>query len=81
MSTDSAYPRHSFPQNWSALDLVDAVPLRLSDRIALGLIEFSVAPVAANNPIVANNPFVVAAPRGWRRGYAGSNELPDFRVR
>jgi len=75
MSTDSAYPRHSFPQNWSALDLADAVPLRLSERIALGLIEFSPAPVAANNP------FIVPAPRGWRRGYAGSNELPDFRVR
>ena len=58
MSTDSAYPRHSFPQNWSALDLADAVPLRLSDRIALGLIEFNAAPVAANNP------FIVAAPRG-----------------
>ena len=76
MSTYSAYPPHSFPQHWSALDLADAVPLRLSERITLGLVEFAAAPVAANNP------FVAPTTRNWRRrDYAASPELNAFRVR
>ena len=75
MSTHSGYPRHSFPRNWSALDLADAVPLRLSERITLGLVEFSAIGAA-------NGPFAPASnTRDWRRGYAGSAELNSFRVR
>lgn len=70
------YPSHDFPRNWSALDLADAVPLRLSERISLGLVEFVAAPRAANNP------FVVAPKRGgFRRGYVAESELTSFRVR
>lgn len=70
------YPPHRFPRNWSALDLADAVPLRLSERITLGLVEFKPAPTAANNP------FALQAPRQWRRNYLRSADLPAFvRVR
>lgn len=75
MNTYSAYPSHSFPQNWSALDLADAVPLRLSERLTLGLVEFGA-------PTAANGPFVAPTTRGWRRrGYAGSSDMTSFRVR
>ncbi|GAB3097269.1 hypothetical protein [Lysobacter terrae] len=74
--TKPAYPSHSFPRNWSALDLADAVPLRLSECIGLGLVEF------ANAPIAANSPFALRAARKWRRHYLRSAELPAFvRVR
>lgn len=77
MSLYSAYPTHSFPQNWSALDLADAVPLRLSERITLGLVEFASAHDAANNPFST-----APTSRDWRRrGYVGSPELNSFRVR
>ena len=70
------YPAHGFPRNWSAVDLADAVPLRLSERISLGLVEFTAAPRAANNP------FAVAPKRGgFRRGYVAGAELTSFRVR
>ena len=65
-----AYPWHGFPQNWSALDLADAVPLRLSERIALGLVVFPNAPSASNNP------FAPPANRPWRLRYLRSAELP-----
>ena len=71
-----SYPQHDFPRNWSAFDLADAVPLRLSERISLGLVEFKVAPVAANNP------FALVKKRGvFRRGYVAGSELMGFRVR
>jgi len=70
------YPPHDFPRNWSALDLADAVPLRLSERISLGLVEFKAIPRAANNP------FAIAPNRGgFRRGYLAGVELGAFRVR
>ena len=70
------YPAHPFPRNWSALDLADAVPLRLSERIKLGLVEFKPATAAANSP------FALPATRQWRRNYLRSAELPAFvRVR
>ncbi len=75
-STNPLYPPHDFPRNWSAADLADAVPLRLSERISLGLVEFASAPVAANNPFA-----VPDARRGWRRGYTAGCELSSFRVR
>ena len=75
MSTYAAYPRHSFPRNWSALDLADAMPLRLSERITLGLVDFSVAPAATNNP------FAAAGTRGWHHGYTARAEHSAFRVR
>jgi hypothetical protein len=74
--SDALYPSHDFPRNWSATDLADAVPLRLSERMSLGLVEFKAAPRAANNP------FVVMARHGsFRRGYAVATELTSFRVR
>lgn len=74
--SDAIYPSHDFPGNWSALDLADAVPLRLSERISLGLVEFKAAPGAANNP------FAIGPRRGdLRRGYVASVELAAFRVR
>lgn len=74
--SDALYPSHDFPRNWSAMDLADAVPLRLSERMSLGLVEVKAAPRAANNP------FVVAPKRGGlRRGYAAGAELTSFRVR
>ena len=73
---DALYPSHDFPRNWSAVDLADAVPLRLSERMSLGLVEFQAAPRAANNP------FVIAPKRsGFRRGYVAGMELTSFRVR
>jgi hypothetical protein len=71
-----SYPQHDFPRNWSALDLADAVPLRLSERISLGLVEFQAAPKAANNPFAI-------APKGgaFRRAYVGGSEFTAFRVR
>ena len=72
----SAYPQHDFPHAWTALDLADAFPLRLSERLDLGLVDVAPAPVAANSPFLANA-------RPWRhRAYARSAELPVFvRVR
>ena len=71
-----SYPQHDFPRNWSALDLADAVPLRLSERISLGLVAFQAATTAANNP------FAVAHKRSaFRRGYSAGAELTGFRVR
>ncbi|QNP41631.1 hypothetical protein [Lysobacter solisilvae (ex Woo and Kim 2020)] len=78
MSTHAnpAYPSHDFPRTWSALDLADAVPLRLSERITLGLVGFT-APVLA-----ANSPFAAQPARKWHRHYLRSAELPAFvRVR
>ena len=74
--TDALYPSHDFPRNWSAMDLADAVPLRLSERMSLGLLEFKATPRAANNP------FAIAPKRGgFRRGYVAGAELTSFRVR
>ena len=42
------YPAHDFPRNWSADDLAAAVPLRLSDRVSLGLVQFGPMPKPAN---------------------------------
>lgn len=73
--SNPAYPFNGFPRNWSALDLADAVPLRLSERITLGLVEF-------NPPVAANGPFAARNTRDWRRrGYVGGAELTAFRVR
>jgi len=68
------YPAHEFPHNWSALDLADAVPLRLSERMSLGLIEFGA-------PLAANGPFAAPTTCRWRRGYTAGAELTSFRVR
>lgn len=76
MNTHSGYPNHSFPQNWSALDLADAVPLRVSERVALGLVEI------ARPLVAANSPFATPAARDWRRrGYVSGADLASFRVR
>ena len=74
--SQSDYPNHSFPQHWSALDLADAVPLRLSEKVSLGLVEFT-------SFAAANNPFAAPTTRDWRRrGYVAGAELPAFiRVR
>jgi hypothetical protein len=42
------YPTHDFPHNWSADDLAAAVPLRLSERVSLGLVRFDDLPAPAN---------------------------------
>ena len=42
------YPTHDFPRTWSADDLAAAVPLRLSDRVSLGLVQFGPMPRPAN---------------------------------
>ena len=42
------YPTHDFPRTWSADDLAAAVPLRLSDRVSLGLVQFGPMPQPAN---------------------------------
>ena len=74
VSAGSDYPQHDFPRGWSALDLADAVPLRLSERIQLGLVDVGPA-------VAANGPFDTPT-RAWRRAYARSAELPAFvRVR
>jgi hypothetical protein len=73
---NSAYPQHGFPRTWSALDLADAIPLKLSERLTLGLVAFAPAEAAANSP------FAMPAPRAWRRRYLAGAELPAFvRVR
>jgi hypothetical protein len=75
-STPATYPQHAFPQQWSALDLADAVPLRLSEMVTLGLVDIT-RPLAA-----ANSPFATPATRDWRRrGYVASADLSSFRVR
>jgi hypothetical protein len=43
------YPAHDFPRNWSADDLAAAVPLRLSERVSLGLVRFEPMPQPAND--------------------------------
>jgi len=43
------YPAHGFPRNWSADDLAAAVPLRLSDRLSLGLARFEPLSPPAND--------------------------------
>ena len=48
----SAYPQHGFPRTWSALDLADAIPLKLSDRVTLGLIAFAAIEVQAFTQIL-----------------------------
>ncbi|WP_157475332.1 hypothetical protein [Lysobacter sp. Root494] len=74
--SDALYPSHDFPRNWSAVDLADAMPLRLSERMSLGLVEFIATPGAANNP------FVISPKRdGFRRNYVAGAELTSFRVR
>lgn len=74
--SDALYPTHDFPRTWSASDLADAIPLRLSERMSLGLVAFEAAPRAANNP------FIIAPRRsGFRRGYVAGIELTSFRVR
>jgi hypothetical protein len=80
-SAHAAYPNHAFPQQWSALDLADAVPLRLSELVNLGLVEIGLVDIA--RPFVAaNSPFAAAATRDWRRrGYVASSDLSAFRVR
>jgi hypothetical protein len=45
------YPAHDFPRNWSADELAAAVPLRLSERVSLGLVRFDELPSPANAPI------------------------------
>jgi hypothetical protein len=63
------YPAHDFPRNWSADELAAAVPLRLSERVSLGLVRFDPMPQPANE-----------APR--RRSYLPSAMPPPFvRVR
>ncbi len=68
------YPTHDFPRLWSADDLAAAVPLRLSDRVSLGLVQFGPMPRPAN----ASGP---AAPQR-RRSYLPAIAFPPFvRVR
>ena len=50
------YPAHDFPQAWSADDLANAVPLRLSERISLGLVRFDPPPQAANADDTTSRP-------------------------
>jgi hypothetical protein len=71
MSTESLYPQHPFPQNWSAQDLADAVSRRLSDLITPELMHFGSGDEAANS--VALSPWAF----DWRR----RDELSAFRVR
>ena len=79
-SAHSAYPNHTFPQQWSALDLADAVPLRLSELVTLGLVEIGLVDIA--RPLVAaNSPFAATTTRDWRRGYVASSDFSAFRVR
>ena len=75
-SAHAAYPNHAFPQQWSALDLADAVPLRLSEMVTLGLVDM------ARPLVAANSPFATTTTRDWRRrGYVASSDLSAFRVR
>ena len=55
------YPAHEFPRNWSADELADAVPLRLSERVSLGLVRFDAMPAPANAPRRAKSYLPVAA--------------------
>jgi hypothetical protein len=66
------YPAHDFPRNWSADELAAAVPMRLSDRVSLGLACFGGMPQPAN----------AAAPAARRRSYLPAASLPPrLRVR
>ena len=85
-SDQVAYPKHGFPQQWSALDLADAVPLRLSEMVTLGLVEIGLVEIGlmdiARPMVAANSPFAAPARRDWRRrGYVASADLSSFRVR
>ena len=72
----TAYPTHAFPQQWSALDLADAVPLRLFEMVTFGLVDMARPLVAADSPCAT------ATARDWRRrGYVASSDLSAFRVR
>lgn len=67
------YPAHDFPRNWSADDLAAAVPLRLSDRVSLGLVQFGPMPQPANAGDEATR---------RRKSYLPAAALPPFlRVR
>jgi hypothetical protein len=67
------YPAHDFPRNWSADDLAAAVPMRLSDRLSLGLATFERMPQPANAADAAARP---------RASYLPGAALPPFvRVR
>jgi hypothetical protein len=55
------YPSHDFPRNWSADELAAAVPMRLSDRISLGLVRFGAMPHPANAARRAKSYLPVAA--------------------
>ena len=66
------YPSHDFPRNWSADELAAAVPMRLSDRVSLGLVGFGDMPQPAN----------VAPAATRRRSYLPAAALPPLlRVR
>ena len=71
LHSDPGYPQHGFPRDWTASDLADAVPLRLSERISLGLVAFDAESRAANSPF--------APARAWRhRAYLRCADLPAF---
>jgi hypothetical protein len=66
------YPSHDFPRNWSADELAAAVPMRLSERVSLGLVGFGAMPQPAN----------VAPAATRRRSYLPADSLPPrLRVR
>lgn len=76
MSTKSPYPLHAFPRNWSAQDLTNAVPRKLSEQMTPALMNFGRDSEASNS--VALSPWAF----DWRQGgYLDRREHPAFRVR
>ena len=61
MQDNPYYPAHDFPRNWSADELADAVPMRLSERVSLGLVRFDDLPAPANAPRRSKSYLPVAA--------------------
>jgi len=70
-------PRYfSFPAHWSAHDLADAVPLRLSELFAFDAMLDGAFAASANAASGA-----APAPRAWRHRYVRSAPAPAaFRV-
>ncbi|GAB3359822.1 hypothetical protein [Lysobacter tyrosinilyticus] len=71
MNTDITHSL-PFPRNWSAQDLADAIPRRLSDLITPELMRFERKDEAANGVALAPWAF------DWRRH---DRDEPLFRVR
>ncbi|GAB3380617.1 hypothetical protein [Lysobacter fragariae] len=77
MNTDRTSPRTPlFPSNWTAQDLVDAVPRRVSELMTPELMDFDRDVEAANSVALSAWAF------DWRRrDYLRGSDLHGFQVR